>query len=553
MKFSFLLMLFLSFCFLGKAQNNYFYVSGTVLNAETGQPLQGASVFAQGSTLGTATDAEGHFKLALPQGGYDLIISFSGMESESKRVSGSEPSSNLLFKLNQKENDMQEVAVVATTEVKDGYAKYGEFFLNEFIGQTNNSSQTIIVNPEILKFYFSRKRNRLKIMAAEPIQIENRALGYKITYALDSFTHEYDSHVSLYTGYPLFSEIETTDDAQTKQWEQARKDAYSGSLLHFMRSLYQKQLKKEGFEVQFLINNKAQAVAVKNPYVSLQFQKDDSLQLAKFIPVQANLGVIFTNEKPSAGYLKTYPNEPKDFQFSLLTFKPAETIMVEQNGYYYDQTDVSISGYWEWQKVADMLPFNYSDEPVPMAKPAITQEEPVQSNVVAPALDNSPIIRTEISKNTIEAAEPPVEDKNTSVTDAKNNMGSCMQQQEEKIINIVKRNTSIDAMMYKNKLAEDYTIEVNAATAGSKEIIIDFYRKSSALHYPQIEQVITKLKESLTAENFCNFDRIIIPVTIYFEDADKPGTSTNSNYENNANNKTYVLKPVGIKVYSRVD
>lgn len=531
MKSGILLIFFLSCCLFGQAQNNYFYVTGTVLNAETAQPLQGASVFAQGSTLGTATDALGNFKLALPQGGYDLIISFSGMESESKRVSASEPSANLLFKLKQKENDMQEVAVVATTEVKDGYAKYGEFFLNEFIGQTNNSMQSIITNPEILKFYFSRKRNRLKIMAAEPLHIENKALGYKITYALDSFTHEYDSHVSLYTGYPLFTEMETTDAAQTQQWAQARNEAYTGSLLHFMRSLYQQQLKKDGFEVQFLINNKAQAIAVKNPYTSLQFQKDDSLQLAKFIPVQANLGVIYTKEKPSTGYLKAYPNEPKDFQFSLLSFKPAETIMIEQNGYYYDQTDVSISGFWEWQKVADMLPFNYSTEIMDAPAPVYTQQVTEQNMM----------------------EEAPVEDSSNTVMPVKNDMNSCMQQQEEKIINLVKKNISIDAMMYKNKMAEDYTIEINAPAPGSSQINIDFYRKSSAVHYPQVEQVIAKLKESLTAENFCNFDRLIIPLTIYFEDADKPGAVSNSRFENNANNKTFVLKNIGVRVYSRVD
>jgi hypothetical protein len=552
MKFSFLLMLFLAAILPGKAQN-YFYVTGTVINAETNQPLQGASVFAQNSTLGTTSDAEGNFRLGLPQGGYDLIITFSGMEAESQRVSASEPHNNLVFKLKQKDNEMQEVAVVATTEVKDGYAKYGEFFMNEFIGQTTNSDQTIISNPDILKFYFSRKRNRLKIMAAEPLQIENKALGYKITYSLDSFTHEYDSHVSLYTGYPLFTEMETSDFTQMQKWQEARKEAYSGSLLHFMRALYGKDLKKEGFEIQFLINNKAQAVAVKNPYVSLQFQKDDSLNLAKFIPVQSNLGVIYTKEKPSASYTSTYPGEPKDFQFSLLTLKRGEPIMIEQNGYYYDQTDASISGYWEWQKVADMLPFNYSSEAAAITPPVVTQQAPIENNAVPPAIDNSQIVKAETTKVIPEEQQKPIENQKAAEPEIKNDRSNCMQEQQEKIINLVRKSISIDGMMYKNKMAEDYTIEVSAPATGNSVISVDFYRKSNAVHFPQIEQAIIKLKENLTVENFCNFDRIIIPVTIYFEDADKPSSAVNSRFENNANNKTYVLKPLGIKVYSRVD
>ncbi len=228
--------------------------------------------------------------------------------------------------------------------------------------------------------------------------------------------------------------------------------------------------------------------------------------------------------------------------------------MVEQNGYYYDQTDVSISGYWEWQKVADMLPFNYSLEPVQATAPVYTQQEPVQKTAEEITATTPPVTQAEKKEITAEQTQTSVSSTQTIAEPmVRNDVSSCMQQQGEKIINIIKKNISIDAMMYKNKMAEDYTIELTAPRAGSSEMTIDFYRKSSAVHYPQIEQAIVKLKENLTSENFCNFDRLIIPVTIYFEDADKPGASTNSNYENNANNKTYVLKPLGIKVYSRID
>ena len=55
-----------------------FTVTGVVLDSSSREPLYGASVFAQNTTLGTATDKQGNFNLALKAGGYDLVISFTG-------------------------------------------------------------------------------------------------------------------------------------------------------------------------------------------------------------------------------------------------------------------------------------------------------------------------------------------------------------------------------------------------------------------------------------------------------------------------------------------
>ncbi|MEP6712125.1 MAG: carboxypeptidase-like regulatory domain-containing protein [Ferruginibacter sp.] len=343
------------------AQSGY-YVSGKVLSTETSQPLQGASVFAQNTTIGTATDADGNFKLLLPNGGYDLVVTFTGHNTETKRVTtGDAENKNIVFQMKQKEKEMMEVSVVATTEVKDGWEKYGSFFLDEFIGKTTNSKSCTIKNPEVLKFYFSKKRNRLKVLAREPLQIENKALGYNIKYALDSFTHEYATEVSLYTGYPLFEEMAPKDNAQQTEWSMARQQAYKGSILHFMRSVYNKNLKAQGFEIQFIIKTEARqtAAAVKDAYAALHYEKDDSNRTVKILPNQNDVGVLYTNEKPAEDFIKLNPGEPVDFQFSVLSFMPQQFIVIEENGYYYEQNDLSISAYWTWDKVADVLPYDY--------------------------------------------------------------------------------------------------------------------------------------------------------------------------------------------------
>jgi hypothetical protein len=142
---------------------------------------------------------------------------------------------------------MEDVVVKASNEVKDGWEKYGNFFVDNFIGKTDNSKACTITNPEVLKFYFYKKRNRLKVLASEPLQIVNMALGYKIKYALDSFVHEYGTEPGIYTGYPLFEEMAAVDSVQLSNWQENRLKAYNGSILHFMRSVYNKTLAEEGF------------------------------------------------------------------------------------------------------------------------------------------------------------------------------------------------------------------------------------------------------------------------------------------------------------------
>ena len=57
-------------------------VFGTVTDAETGTPLPGANVRLVGNfSTGKATDRQGKFEIALPQGSYVLSVSFVGYET----------------------------------------------------------------------------------------------------------------------------------------------------------------------------------------------------------------------------------------------------------------------------------------------------------------------------------------------------------------------------------------------------------------------------------------------------------------------------------------
>ena len=151
------------------------------------------------------------------------------------------------------------------------------------------------------------------------------------------------------------------DSAQYAAWDVARNAAYNGSLLHFMRSIYAKEAGKNGFEIQTIveINNEEKSLPVKNIYNALHYSKDDSLATVEIYPSLPRVGVLYKNAKPSALYSANNPGEPRNFRFSVLQFMPEAKLTIEENGYYYDQEEILTSGYWGWEKVGELLPYDF--------------------------------------------------------------------------------------------------------------------------------------------------------------------------------------------------
>src|SRR5690348_3577310 len=341
------------------AQSAYYLVKGKVIDKNTSMPLAGASVFAQNTTIGEATDSSGNFKIWLPQGGYSLVTTFTGYETQSIRVNASSDNDSLLFELNPEEKSLETVTISISNEVEDGWQQYGTFFTNNFIGQSAFSKLCFIKNPEVLHFYFYKKRNSLKVMAKEPLMVDNYALGYTIKFAIDSFTTNYNSQTNLFICYPLFTEMKGTP-GQRQMWKANREKAYKGSMLHFMRSLYSQTLEDNGFEIQFIVNNNGEDYPVKpgNVYGALNYKKDDSTKTVEFYPNQNRVALIY-NDYPEKAYTEIDTTANKNFQLSTLIFPGGEKFFIDENGYFYDQEDLITNGYLGFRKIGDMLPYNY--------------------------------------------------------------------------------------------------------------------------------------------------------------------------------------------------
>ncbi len=362
MKKAGLLFLSLMISFSLLAQQKFFQVGGRVVDSATQQPLSGASVFAQNTTQGTTCNAEGNFVLRLPNGGYELIISYTGYETRSIRISNTQAQGDsIVIALPQIDKTLAEVAVVASNEVTDGWEKYGGFFVRHFIGTTPNAAQCSIQNPQALRFFFTKnkKRHRLKVTAKEDIMVQNNALGFLIRYQLDSFSYDYNTNISQYTGYPFFIEMDSSAEVK-EQWVKNRARTYLGSRLHFMTALYDSIVNDEGFMVEKMDDNAKNTTGIVMPdlYDSSLYQADSNTVEVNW---DGRYRVSYRNVLPDKKFLQEF-RLPANTRMQVTILDVTDGFVVEQNGFFYEQYDVINTGYWAWKKLAEALPYDYEYE-----------------------------------------------------------------------------------------------------------------------------------------------------------------------------------------------
>ena len=332
-----------------------FTFSGKIIDAETKEPLQGASVFAQNTTKGTITNSEGIFSLYLDKGGYEIIFSFTGYNSKTIKAEGS--NQHVTIELSKASNTMAEVIIKSSNELEDGWERYGQFFLKHFIGSTPFADSCTLLNPQVLKFLYFKKSDRLKILATEPLQIANRSLGYNLRYELDSFVYYFKTDMNTYRGLCLYSELEGTQQ-EIATWRKNRSDAYYGSRLHFLRSYYDSTLKEDGFTVDLLSKTRVNRFdRLSNPYdTAYYFYEDSTNNVELWFPVKASIS--YYKKAPAKEYLQQY-KLASNARIQISYVDLSDGIIIKPNGYFFDQKSWVNQGYWSWRNLADQLPYDY--------------------------------------------------------------------------------------------------------------------------------------------------------------------------------------------------
>ncbi|GAB3323017.1 carboxypeptidase-like regulatory domain-containing protein [Larkinella ripae] len=347
-------------------------LQGVVLSVDNGEPLPSANVFLANTTKGTTTDAKGRFRLGgLPAGRFDLVVSYVGFETLVFQIH----TDSLKFYrigLQPAANQLAEVSVKA--QRGPDWETNLAFFRQNFIGQSTNAAQCKLLNPDVLWFDDNRAEQRLTAGAREPLLIENRALGYRLKYQLESFVFDSRQKAITYLGYPVLEDLKPRNARQQKRWLANRRKAYLGSTMHFMRSVYGRTLPESGFLVQQLVEK---SDTVRTQPKTVRYLIRDTLRheriLDSSVPGQTRLQfgdllqVTYLREPEEPGYLEMLrpfgaPPKASGAQTSVLHLLDP-FVEIEANGNYYEPLGILVEGYWSWEKIAELLPLDYELSP----------------------------------------------------------------------------------------------------------------------------------------------------------------------------------------------
>ena len=231
----------------------HFKISGRVTDASTNQPLYFVNVFLSGTTLGCATDKDGRYTIErVPPGPYDLVATMMGYEPVSASLEFfDEPEKTVYFKL--KPIPIEGETISITAKYPKDWKENLKIFEQLIFGSRAFAKQCSLVNPEVLDF---ERSHTFRAYNEQPATFINNALGYKVSFLLiyfDARLHG-QGHYGL-KGYIVatnFEELNPNDEEEREKWIQNRLVTYNGSMRHFIRAVWERRLKEEGFTVSRL-------------------------------------------------------------------------------------------------------------------------------------------------------------------------------------------------------------------------------------------------------------------------------------------------------------
>ncbi len=312
-------------------------INGRVVDRISGRPVESANVFLASTSRGTVTDSAGRFTLSdLPPGYFQLVASRVGYESAFQQLQVTAGDTILrLISLRPRLVGGPEVEVVA--ESREAWQKDLENFLREFLGTDRFGRECSLMNPEVVGF---RRDARGDLVAASDsvLRVRNASLGYTLFITLGSFRWNAGTRAVDYTVHVRFEPLrpKVTDD--TVAWNQHRREAYRGSVRHFLRALVAGQLDREGFyamdEEGESLGRDARKVLLPIPGGVWQLATDEILRIDYAGETQAHRNFV----RLAQGLVHVAPNGT----------------LLEQQDFLIDPLS-----WWAQHRIGRMLPLDY--------------------------------------------------------------------------------------------------------------------------------------------------------------------------------------------------
>jgi hypothetical protein len=347
---------------IGKAQT-YQDVTG-VISDEQGMPLKSATVFISGTQRLTIVDDNGRFILpAFNRGTYNVSVSMMGYVPYNANVIVKDSSIHLTISLKPKAILLNEVIIGSG----DKWTEFYRVFLGQFLGTSKSAEACTILNPKALSFDYNKKTGLLTAHAERFLIIDNTRLGYRIRYLLKHFNYSALNNRTIYDGDTHFEPLEGTDSRQ-KVWARNQLEAYNGSMLHFLRSVFANAVLANGFITNKLLTPMpASLTNADKLMVDARLLSYDTLTTrleTAFIQFKAPVFYLVYNPKKASGFVsKQSTNRVDEISYNdetgTIVKLSLETAIIDKRGSYTDYRAFLIHGNLAKRRVSDMLPLEY--------------------------------------------------------------------------------------------------------------------------------------------------------------------------------------------------
>jgi len=345
-------------------------LSGRVIDDSTGTPLAQVNVFIANTMIGAVTDQNGFYSITrAPLGALELVASMIGYEIQTVKIRLIDSSAQRFdFKLKPKALLGPQIEVLSSEPVK--WKKKLKQFQELFLGASVNASACKILNPEVLDFTTDEETHTFTATAGQALQIENKALGYRLHFILKTFTlHEDELR---YQGKAKFEPLDPANSKEMKKWEENRMATYDGSMQHCLAALAARRHVEEGFLIYRL---STLPEAGQNPRL-IDVGIDDlisagELSFERRLHFPDFLQIIYTRARQQQGFRPSLApsllrlslrewrqGAASDAQISWIKLNQSP-VVINTQGHLYNPLDVTTHGEWANERVADLLPWDY--------------------------------------------------------------------------------------------------------------------------------------------------------------------------------------------------
>lgn len=311
---------------------------GIIIDAGNKKSVRNAIVFINNTTLHHTTNSDGAFEInGLQPGFYDLIVYHPKYQMFKSSL---QVQSNKAYQLNLSITPLEEKP--KGTKQDEEWELNLDWFRNGLLGSDINTTACKIVNEKVLSF--QRNGDQLTATATAPLVIENNALGYKITYYLQSF--KANTSAADVQGMTQYEELASEDYLVINEWNRNRQKAYWGSSRHLFRSMVDGNLNKEGFD---LYDENGKSIA--NDSLTSQ----GKISGYYHIELPNVTKVIYSIAAGADGDFKNQTGK-------ISTLTKNGSVDVTAEGVLLNSNSVTIAGAMNHRGLASTAPINYSSE-----------------------------------------------------------------------------------------------------------------------------------------------------------------------------------------------